>query len=198
MGGSFDPIHTGHVASAREARDRFELDKVVYLPTATPPHKSDSAMAPAHRRYAMVELALLYEEGLEVSPFELTPGRTAYTIDSVESFAYEFPQADLHLLIGADSLVQLPTWKRWRELTEWAHLIVLARPGWEREPSLEELPTELTDLVRDERIRFLGNRPRAISSTEIRAALARGERPRAGWLPGLVLDYCLKYRLYIA
>lgn len=198
LGGSFDPIHCGHVGPAREALERFALDKIIYLPTATPPHKTDQEMAPAHHRYAMVELALVHEERMEVSPLELTPGRTAYTIDTVEHFAATQPNAEIHLLIGADSLVQLPTWKRGVELPVWARLIVLARPGWEREHTLEELPPELSAMVESGRILFLGNRPMEASSTEIRAALARGERPPDGWLPELVLDYCLKHRLYSA
>jgi nicotinate-nucleotide adenylyltransferase len=198
LGGSFDPIHWGHVEPAREALERFGLDKVIYLPTATPPHKSDQEMAPAHHRYAMVELALVHEERMEVSPLELTPGRTAYTIDTVEHFAAESPQAEIYLLIGADSLVQLPTWKRGLELPLEARLIVLARPGWERERTLGELPAELAARVESGRIEFLGNRPMEASSTEIRATLARGERPPAGWMPELVLEYCLKNRLYSA
>jgi nicotinate-nucleotide adenylyltransferase len=186
------------VEPAREALERFALDKIIYLPTATPPHKSDQEMAPAHHRFAMVELALLDEERLEVSPLELTPGRVAYTIDTVEHFAARDPMAEIYLLIGADSLVQLPTWKRGTELPLWARLIVLARPGWEREHTLEQLPPELAALVESGRIQFLGNRPMEASSTVIRATLARGERPPAGWMPELVLNYCLEHRLYSA
>ena len=96
FGGSFDPIHRGHVEPVREARRRLGLERVIYLPTATPPHKPRRALAPALARFAMVELALLGEEGLYVSAHELTPERPAYTVETLEHFRRQMPEAELH------------------------------------------------------------------------------------------------------
>ena len=130
FGGSFDPIHAGHVLPVREARQALGLDKILYLPTAHPPHKPRRLMAPPHARYAMVELALLGEEGLFASPYELTLDRPAYTVETLEHFRQQEPAADLHLLIGSDSFADLNHWVRWREIPGLARLVVLARPGW--------------------------------------------------------------------
>ncbi len=195
-GGSFDPIHSGHIRPVLEAREECGLDRVIYLPTAVPPHKPGRQFASAHARFAMVELALLAEPGLFVSAFELTRDRPAYTIDSVEHFRERFPEAAPHLLIGGDSFAALTTWRRWRDLVEAARLVVLVRPGWEIERTKSELPPELAELVRSDRVIFVGNRPVEVSSTELRQGFARGELPPPGSMPPLVVDYVRKYSLY--
>src|SRR5947208_4241718 len=97
FGGSFDPIHRGHIEPVRKARRALGLDRVIYLPTARPPHKPGGALAPAPARYAMVELALLFEDGLCASAYELTADRPAYTIETLEHFRAELPDAELFL-----------------------------------------------------------------------------------------------------
>lgn len=194
FGGSFDPIHAGHVETVRAARQALDLERVIYLPTAQPPHKPGRKLAPALARYAMVELALLAEEGLYASPFELTFGRPAYTIDSLEHFRRAHPEAELHLLIGGDSFLELEAWWRWREIVEAARLVVLARPG--SELALDSLSPALADLLRTDRARVLTERTVDLSSTELRERLGRGEAPPRAALPPLVLDYISKYRLY--
>ena len=194
FGGSFDPIHEGHVLPVRAARQALGLDRVLYLPTAHPPHKPRREMAPPLARYAMVELALLGEEGLYASPYELTLDRPAYTIETLEHFRREQPAADLHLLLGGDSFVDLHHWVRWREIPERARLVVLARPGW----SLDEkdLPPELRELAASDRVVFLRQAPVDVSATRLRELFARGERPPAGWVSDLVVRYVQKYSLY--
>ncbi len=194
FGGSFDPIHAGHVETVRAARRELDLERVIYLPTAQPPHKPGRRLAPALARYAMVELALLSEEGLYASPFELTFGRPAYTIDSLEHFGRTYPDAELHLLIGSDSFLELEAWWRWREIAQAARLIVLARPG-------SELPTEalssaLAQLLESGRARVVSERKVDLSSTELRERLGRGEDLPPSALPPMVLEYISKYRLY--
>ncbi|MDX1501640.1 MAG: nicotinate-nucleotide adenylyltransferase [Thermoanaerobaculia bacterium] len=196
LGGSFDPVHSGHLALARLARERVPLEQVIFLPTAQPPHKPNRQFAPAHARYAMVELALLREPGLSASSFELTIGRPSYTIDTVNHFRDRFPRSDLHLLIGADSFVELPAWRRWSELVERCRLVVLSRPGWEVGADGRGVPEELRALAAGDRVRFLDSPPVEASSTAIRDLLAAGQEPPAGWLPPLVLEYCQKYDLY--
>lgn len=195
FGGSFDPIHFGHLLPVREARRRLGLDRVLYLPTASPPHKPGRQTAPAWCRFAMVELALLREEGLYASAAELTPGQPAYTVDSLARLGREHPGDELWLIIGADNFAQLPSWKSWRRLPELARLAVLVRP---RDRALLEdgWPPELRRLAASDRVEFVANRPVRISSTDLRELLAAGREPPPRTMPRVVLEYIWKYALY--
>jgi nicotinate-nucleotide adenylyltransferase len=194
FGGSFDPIHSGHILPIREARQAVGLDRVIYLPTAQPPHKRRRLMAPAHARYAMVEMALLDEEGLYASAHELTLGRPAYTVETLEHFRREQPEADLHLLIGGDSFADLHLWVRWRDIVALARLVVLTRPGWDLDRLA--LPDELAAVARTDRVIFLNQRPVDISSTRLRELLGRGEPVPPGSMPAPVVRFVQKYGLY--
>lgn len=209
FGGSFDPIHWGHVRPVQEARRRLGLDKVVYLPTAAPPHKrggETAPRAPAAARYAMVEMALLPEEGLFASHHELRPGEPSYTVETLEHFRRGGEEAgvelELHLLVGSDSLTELHTWRRWREIPELARLVVLTRPGAELGApgaARDRLAPELAELLeRGEIIRVEGVTV-DLSSTAIRRRLAE-ESYDGAWMeeamPPLVVDYLRKYRFY--
>lgn len=208
FGGSFDPIHRGHLDPVREARAALDLDRVIFLPTAQPPHKTGRQLAPALMRYAMVELALLHDPALIASPHELTQGRTAYTVETVEHFRRELPQAELFVLVGSDSFVDLPQWVRWRDIVAAARIAVLRREGWNLEqalaggaPGSAGRPggpgnTELAALVRGGRVETPPVTPCDVSSTRLRQMLARGARPPVGWLPDLVVQFIDKYRLY--
>ena len=194
FGGSFDPIHRGHIEPVRAARTELGLDRVLYLPTARPPHKPGRSLAPALARYVMTELALLGEEGLEVSPHELTLDRPAYTIETLEHFRREMPAAELYLLIGADSFADLHHWVRFREIPEAARLVVLARPGWDFETA--PLHPEVAELARAGRALLLRQPPVDISSTHLRELLAAGLPLPGGAVPELVVRYLHKYDLY--
>jgi nicotinate-nucleotide adenylyltransferase len=172
------------------------LDRVVFLPTANPPHKSGREFAPALRRWAMVELALLEEEGLEASTLELTPESPAYTVETLEHYRQAEPGAELHLIIGGDSFADLPHWRRWRELFQLARLVVLLRPGWDRELLVAEAPPELAAAAGAGRVAFLANQPVPISSTELRRIFAAGETPPPGLVAEPVVKYIRKYGLY--
>lgn len=194
FGGSFDPIHQGHLLPVREARRALGLDRVLYLVTAKPPHKPRRALAPPHARYAMVEMALLDEEGLYASPHELVLDRPVYTIETLEHFRQTEPETDLHLLIGGDSFTDLHLWYRWREIPAAARLVVLTRPGWELDA--QTLHPELAALAATGRVIFLRQPPVDVSSTRLREMFARGEQPPAGQVPDLVVRYVHKYDLY--
>jgi nicotinate-nucleotide adenylyltransferase len=193
FGGSFDPIHAGHLQPVQAARRALGLERVVYLPTAAPPHKPKREFAPPHARFAMAELALLHEEGLYASPHELTPDRAAYTIETLEHFARVWPAAELHLLLGGDSFLDLPHWRRWQELAERARLVVLTRPGWE---TAGPLPAPLARWVESGRAVLLAQPPVDLSSTRLRQLFAAGGTPPPGAVPDLVVDYIRKYTLY--
>jgi len=194
FGGSFDPIHRGHIEPVREARRQLGLERVIYLPTATPPHKPRRALAPALARFAMVELALLDEAGLYVSDYELTPDRPAYTVETLEHFRREMPEADLHLLVGGDSFADLHHWVRWPEIAAAARLVVLARPGWD----LDSIPLDpgVAALARTDRVLVLRQPAVDVSSTRLREQLAAGLPLAAGTVPELVVRYVHKYGLY--
>jgi nicotinate-nucleotide adenylyltransferase len=195
-GGSFDPVHYGHIRPVLEAKKLLSIDRVYYLPTARPPHKPDRQFAPPHARFAMVELALLGEPDLLVSALELTPDRPAFTVESVEHFRRLHPDAEIFLLIGGDCLADLQSWHRWRDLVASVHLAVLIRPGWEFDRVRAELSPEVEEAIASERVHFVANPPVEVSSTRIREAMARGEEVSATAMPRLVLEYLRKYSLY--
>lgn len=196
FGGTFDPIHVGHILPVKQARTQLGLDLVIYLPTAIPPHKPGGQVAPPHARWTMVELALLSEPGLVADPFELTPQREAFTVESAEHFQSTFPAADLYLLIGCDSFAELHTWRRWEDLVAMVKLGVLVRPDWRLGALEAQLTPEVAALIGTDRVSFITNEPVAVSATELRRALAEGTQPPEGWLPDLVLEYIHKYNLY--
>jgi nicotinate-nucleotide adenylyltransferase len=192
FGGSFDPIHTGHVEAALAVLEQLALERIVFLPTARPPHKQRRTFAPALLRYAMVEMALLPHAELWVSALELREDQTSYTIDSVEHFRATEPDTEIYLLLGADSYRELDQWVRWRDLVRLATLVVVERAG---APRAEVSPALAEAMATEGRLVALAAQ-REVSSTTIRNLLARGERPAAGDLPAPVLDCCLKYSLY--
>jgi nicotinate-nucleotide adenylyltransferase len=194
FGGSFDPIHWGHIRPVLESVQQVGLDRVLYLPTGRPPHKPDRRLAPALARYAMTELALLEHERLWVSSHELSEAAPTYTVDTVRHFATAYPGDELHLLIGADSFAELRTWVRFREILELACLVVLARPGIAMTAASSTM--FVADGASAPRVRLVSNTPVEVSSTEVRRILAGGERPPRGWVPEPVVDFALKYRLY--
>jgi len=195
FGGTFDPIHRGHVEPVRAARVALQLDRVFFLPTAHPPHKADRRFAPPLARFAMAELALLDEEAMLVSTCELRD-QPVYTVETLEHFTGELPGADLHLIIGSDSLAALTSWRRWHDLPRLARIVVLTRPGWEPEVVRATLAPELLQAWDVGRIVAVEHAPQPFSATAVRAALAAGDDPPAGALHPRVLDYARKYRLY--
>lgn len=196
-GGSFDPIHWGHLEPVRKALEEFSLDRVFFLPTARPPHKRDQRLAPALARFAMAELALIGESKFYVSSMEMERDGPSYTVETLERCRQERPEVDWYLLIGSDSFLQLPTWHRWREIPELATLGVMPRPGATFDPAALE-NHELGSLI-DRGKALLVSEPATlqISSTRIRKSVAEGRKSEIeGELPGLVLDYIVKYDLY--
>ena len=196
FGGSFDPIHRGHIAPVKQAMRQLQLDRVVYLPTAEPPHKPGRQFAPAYSRFAMVEIALLDEPQLEVSPFELTPDRPAYTIDSLLYFRSLYAGSDLYLILGSDSFIELETWRAWDQITETAELVVLLRPETSWRDLAPTVPKAIAALAETDRVHFVDNDPVAISATELRTQLSSNRHVSEDLVPKLVLEYIRKYSLY--
>ena len=190
-GGSFDPIHWGHLLPVLAAKERHGLDRVIYLPTAEPPHKRDQRFAPASVRFAMVELALLEHADLMVSDFEMLR-EVCYTVETLEHFRRELPGDQLFLLIGFDSWLELGDWHRFAELPQLAEILVMARGN----RGGGKVPEALQQAVRDGRVHFVEGPEIGLASRDLRRAWAAGEAPNAGQAPPLVLDYLRKYGLY--
>jgi nicotinate-nucleotide adenylyltransferase len=144
----------------------------------------------------MVELALLREEGLVVSPLELTPEQACYTVDTLRHFRRHDPEAELFLLIGGDGFAELNTWREWREIARLSQMAVLTRPDWHLPDMRDRLPDEIAELASSSRVHFVRNEAVKVSATEIRKQLAEGGVPPADAVPELVLEYIQKYSLY--
>jgi nicotinate-nucleotide adenylyltransferase len=204
FGGTFDPVHYGHLRSALELVERLELQQLRLMPCAVPPHR-DIPTCNANDRAAMVELAVAGEPRLICDSRELKRRGTSYTIDSLEELRRELgAQCSLCLVLGCDAVLEITGWHRWQELLDWAHVVVIARPGW-------QLPAEgvVADWLQAHRLKTPGQlgaqpcggvlieelRPLAISSTEIRSLLAAGRSARF-LLPQAVLDYIQSHGLY--
>ncbi len=195
LGGTFDPVHLGHLRAALEAAEALEAE-VRLVPANVPPHRP-APIANAQQRAAILRAALARQERLKLDTRELDRAGPSYTFDTLSSLREEIgTQRPLVLLIGADAFALLPTWHRWRELFDLAHIGVLTRPG-----HVPPLPDELSEAIAsretDEvgalranpagRVLRIAITPLEISATKIRALLRQGREPR--WLlPDAVLD----------
>ena len=140
IGGAFDPVHIGHIRIALECLEALDLDGVNFIPANTPPHKAVAVAAPPHRQ-AMLELALKPHPQLAVDDVELRRGGISYTIDTLIELRAGAPGQSLCFIMGADAFTTLPTWRRWRELTDYAHLVIIDRKqqgGQRRDQRLQD------------------------------------------------------------
>jgi nicotinate-nucleotide adenylyltransferase len=207
LGGMFDPVHYGHLRFADGIRRALGVSNVRLVPAATPPHRA-ATRAGAADRVAMLDLAVREFPGLVVDTREIARGGRSYTFDTLQELRRAAATTPLVLLVGADAFTGFPTWHRWRELFDLAHMVVVPRPGADLEAGLPaDLATELaarrTDDVRDLRARPAGSiylqpmPPQPISSTQIRNAVAAREVETIdGLLPAPVLAYIGSHRLY--
>ncbi|MCY2960674.1 MAG: nicotinate (nicotinamide) nucleotide adenylyltransferase [Planctomycetota bacterium] len=198
FGGSFDPIHAGHLHAARVARDRFELDRVVFVPAYRSPYKPGRTPAPGPDRMRMVEIAIQGERGFEASDLELARGGASYTIDTVRALPRvlgERPDCALYLVIGSDNLPGLGGWRDVRELLERVQPIVVQRDG-DPDALLVELAVQVgVELARKVERGYLRLPPCVASSTDARAALG-GDGDGGTVIPAAVLAYIRAHGLY--
>jgi nicotinate-nucleotide adenylyltransferase len=204
FGGTFNPVHYGHLRSALELVERLQLEQLRLMPSASPPHR-DTPECSAERRAAMVELAVSGEPRLVCDAREMQRPGKSYTIDSLIELRGELgAQQGLCMVLGCDAVQDIATWHRWQELLDWAHIVVIARPGWQLPRAgdlaqwLKTHQLESPELLRQ---RPCGGivieelRPLAISSTEIRDLLASGRSARY-LMPQSVVDYIQAHKLY--
>ena len=129
LGGTFNPVHIGHLIMAQDAMEAFELSKVLFLPCARPPHKDASALAPVSDRVAMIELAIKENRDFELCDLEIKRGGSSYTVDTVRELLRQSPGAEFFFIIGSDTLPELHSWKEIGELLGLCRIVTVARPG---------------------------------------------------------------------
>ena len=191
MGGSFNPIHCGHVALARAALESGRVERVLFLPTGNPPHKKEG-LADKFDRLRMVELAVEHEAGMAVCREEIDRDGVIYTVDTLAALKRKMPDCTLTYLIGADTLRALGTWRRVETVIERCKFLVMMREGETREEviRLAGLWTQ-----RGAQIDFLDARKMDISSTQIREQVQKG-LPFERLVPQAVADYIHEHGLY--
>ncbi|MEJ2643425.1 MAG: nicotinate-nucleotide adenylyltransferase [Gammaproteobacteria bacterium] len=203
LGGTFDPIHFGHLRPALELLQELGLDHVRLLPAHVPPHRDVPHATPAQRR-RMVELAVRDQPGLCLDDRELQREGPSYMVDTLQSLRGEVGARPLCLMLGMDAFIGLPGWHRWEELIELAHLVVMRRPGWEApdEGPLGALIRsrqvgQATELARSAAggLLFCTVTQLEISATYIRQQLSQGMNPRY-LLPDRVLGYLRDEHIY--
>lgn len=186
MGGTFDPIHHGHLVAASEVANRFALDEVVFVPTGEPWQKTDVAVSPAEDRYLMTVIATASNPKFQVSRVDIDREGPTYTVDTLRDLRAEYgPKAQLFFITGADALQKMLSWKDTDQMFEMAHFIGVTRPGFAL--SDDHLPADTVSLVQVPAM--------AISSTDCRARVATG-KPVWYLVPDGVVQYIAKRRLY--
>nr|WP_306814401.1 nicotinate-nucleotide adenylyltransferase [Actinomyces bowdenii] len=185
MGGTFDPIHHGHLVAASEVQNVFDLDEVVFVPTWAQPFKKGRRVSPAEHRYLMTVIATAPNPRFTVSRVDIDRGGTTYTIDTLHDITAEYPGAELYFITGADALEQILTWKSSEEIFGLAHMVGVTRPGH----VLSDL-----GLPRD-RVSLLEVPAMAISSSDCRRRVGEGI-PVWYLVPDGVVQYIRKYGLY--
>lgn len=190
MGGTFDPVHYGHLVIAEVAREEFALDQVLWLPAGDPPHKKDYRVSNQEHRYAMVMLATASHPCFEVSRWELERSGPSYSIDTILHFQSEQPEAQLFFITGADAILEILTWHRHQEVIRSCEFIAVTRPGYELSQLSQRLPAEYA-----ERIAPLTAPGVDISSTDIRKRVGAGKSIRY-LVPETVEAYIRKHGMY--
>ncbi len=208
FGGTFNPIHIAHLRAAEEVAEHFRLDRVLFVPSANPPHKTARDLAPASQRLAMVRMAIAGNPRFRASSLELRRRGWSYSVDTLRALRQRLgPRADLYFILGQDAFREIDTWHEYEQLFWLAHFVVTSRPphGAKAEKSL--LPVAVRSrfcylpgrrgFVNDRgyRIHFYDVTALDISSSDIRARAARGASIRYLVPPG-VRDYIARHRLY--
>jgi nicotinate-nucleotide adenylyltransferase len=190
MGGTFDPVHNGHLAAARQLRDVAGLDEVWLMPNATPPHRSAAPVASADDRLRMVQLAVDRQPGLLPSALEIERGGASYTIDTVHELARRFPGRRFSILLGSDAALQIRSWHDADALLDEAHFVIFNRPETTMAPqTLHELG------FAPARTQIVHLDTPAIAAHQVRDRLARGASID-DLVPAAVADYIRAHQLY--
>jgi nicotinate-nucleotide adenylyltransferase len=191
LGGTFDPVHNGHLRIADTLRTALNLDRVLWVPAGRPPHKSDQIVSSDRDRLAMLDLALAGSATDEISTIDIDRSGPSYTADTLEILAGRFPSARLFFLMGEDSLRDLPTWHDPERILRVAELAVAGRPGVETD--LESLELQVPGVGKH--VHVVPTKEIAISSSDIRRRV-RESQPVGGLVPAIVEAYIRDNGLY--
>jgi nicotinate-nucleotide adenylyltransferase len=188
MGGTFDPIHHGHLVAASEVQAWFDLDEVVFVPTGAPWQKSDRTVSPSEHRYLMTVIATASNPRFNVSRVDIEREGPTYTIDTLRDLHALMPDAELYFITGADALAEIFTWRNAEELFELANFVGCTRPGYDMsDATIASIPAERVTIVEIPAL--------TISSTDCRERTSRGE-PVWYLVPDGVVQYIAKHGLY--
>lgn len=190
-GGTFDPVHRGHLAVARSVRKAFDLSQVLFIPARQSPLR-DPPLASARDRLAMVRRAIEGTPGFEASAIDIERSGPSYMVDTLQGLASQFPGAEFFLILGADAVGELPAWRHAERILTAAQIIAVPRPG-----HATEIPQEVLALHPngDKRIHVHRMPPVDIAASRIRAQCAQG-RPIDAWAPRAVAEYIAAHQLY--
>ena len=208
FGGTFNPIHLGHLRAAVEVREAFNLDRLLLIPSANPPHKRADHVANAEDRLEMVRLAIQDEPSLEASDVELARPGLSYTIETLRYFQEQFgPESDIHFIVGQDAFSEITTWKSYQGLFETAHFILMTRPRSKLRSLEDFIHTQISAEYQYDPISNRYSHPRwctifclnitylDISATEIREWIRRGRSIRF-LVPDVIQGFINKKGLY--
>jgi nicotinate-nucleotide adenylyltransferase len=191
MGGTFDPIHLGHLAAAEEVRLRFQLARVIFIPNGRPPHKPDYVPSPAERRYDMVVLATASNPAFEASRIEIDRPGPSYSVDTLRELRHRLGrEAEFHFIAGVDALLEMRTWRDPQRLAELCELVAVSRPGYDLHQLQQAVPPALLS-----RMHLLEVPGVLVSSTELRRRAAAGLSLRY-LTPRPVVRYIAAHGLY--
>ncbi|MGH9397195.1 MAG: nicotinate-nucleotide adenylyltransferase [Terriglobia bacterium] len=207
FGGTFDPIHNGHLRAARAATRKFRLDRVLFVPSGNPPHKHRGQLTPFSHRFAMVSLACAAEPRFVPSLLEAPDGRPQFSVDTLRRVKRALGEDDhLFFLTGLDAFLDIPQWKQPNRLLDTADFIVVSRPGFEWHEIIHVIPRHMlkgqsrhgkgtTLPLRHTRIHLLTGVNAPVSSSALRRSIGEG-RAVTGLIPRLVEEYIMKEEIY--
>jgi nicotinate-nucleotide adenylyltransferase len=199
LGGTFDPIHNGHLAAAQCVSAAFRVDEVHFVPSFSPPHKQSRDIISPFHRFAMIALAIAPFERFRPSTIEVDALEKRYTVDTLELMGNLYPKAQLLFVLGTDMYQEIETWKHHKRLFDLAHLVIVNRPGFPFREDVAPFQTlnaeQVVALPERKAVFYLPFVEQPISSTEIRDDIRRGEEARQ-WLPDSVWSYIEKNKLY--
>src|SRR3982750_4520187 len=206
-GGTFDPVHLGHLEVARRVSQLFEIDSVLFVPAQIAPHKMGRVVTAPLHRYAMLALATQDDLRLRVSTFELDGPDRRFTVDTLGHFHQELAGCDLFFIMGADSWMEITTWREWQKLLSMVNHIVVTRPGYDigvdhvgpeeqsRVVDLREQQSDVDHLTQETAIYITDAAMKDIAATDIRRAAHEGKFEQlAQYVPDAVAEYIVKYR----
>jgi nicotinate-nucleotide adenylyltransferase len=196
LGGTFDPIHNGHLAAAEAAERALTLDRIVLVPSRIPPHRQDPVGAGSEHRLAMAELAARERPRWSTSRIEIDREGASYTYDTLAGLREQFPGTQIFFILGADAFAEIATWSRYPAVLDLANFVVVSRPGITLDSLCERVPSAFG--VRPSaktRVILVEATTPDVSSTEIRRRVRAGET-LAGLVPNPVADYIRTHRLY--